>query len=344
MNRQFPAMSGVAMLLIVLNHTIQLGTTVPVSHGFEPIGGALRVFLHTVQGLGVFAVPTFLFISGTFVSYAARGRPPRLTVKFLGRGLAHILPPYLFWSIVFYVVILLQFGERYSAAGYVKNVLVGYPYHFIPLLAACYILAPLLVRIGNRYALPLLLLIGGYQLLLAYLLHARIQHGIGAFLIPPGLSHTLADWAIYFPLGLIYGLNAQALLPFLRRIRMLLIGATVILFCLGILYYNQVIHLPLAGNLSALTFVLLLPSIDRSSIPMLRRLEEVGKRSYGLYLTHLIVLDLLLLAIGSLISALFEYQLALLPLLYLSALVIPMLLMRTMARLPVRVAYRYIMG
>ena len=72
MNRQFAALSGVAMLLIVLNHTIEMGTKVPLSYGFPAVAGPLRVALSVLQGLGVFAVPTFLFISGAFIAYAAR--------------------------------------------------------------------------------------------------------------------------------------------------------------------------------------------------------------------------------------------------------------------------------
>ena len=159
MNRQFPALSGVAMLLIVLNHTIQMGTTVPMDYGFAPVEGPAKVLLHILQGFGVFAVPTFLFISGTFVSYAARGRPPSLSARFVSRGLAHLLPPYLFWSAVFYLVVMLQFDQAYSPAGYVKNVLVGYPYHFIPLLLLFYLLAPILVRVGRSHWLPLLSII-----------------------------------------------------------------------------------------------------------------------------------------------------------------------------------------
>ena len=90
MNRQFPALSGLAMLLIVLNHTIEMGTSVPVQVGYPPVEGAMRTVLSLLQGLGVFAVPTFLFISGTFVAYAARGEPPKLTGKFLKNSLSHI--------------------------------------------------------------------------------------------------------------------------------------------------------------------------------------------------------------------------------------------------------------
>ena len=80
------------------------------------------------------------------------------------------------------------------------------------------------------------------------------------------------------------------------------------------------------------------------SIPLVRLLERIGKRSYGLYLTHLIVLDLTLLCIGTLWPMLFKYQLALLPLLFLIALAIPMFLMQQLAASRLRSIYRYVLG
>jgi len=332
------------MLLIVINHTIDMGARIPVGYGYPAIEGGVRILLSLIQGLGVFAVPTFLFISGTFISYAARGEPPRLTAKFLAGSISHIWWPYLLWSCVFYGVVLLQFGESYTLAGYLKNLLVGYPYHFIPLLLVFYLLAPLLVRLGKRHGPLLIGAIGAYQLLLLCLLHTELLPDRLDILIPPGLSGTLADWAVYFPLGLIYGLHMRSMVPHLRKLRLPLVAATVLFFILGSLHYNGIISFPVAGSLAALAFVMLLPTIDRTSIPLVATLEGIGKRSYGLYLTHLIVLDLVLLGIGTFVPGLFHYRLALLPVLFVITLQVPMVAMKAMARSPLRSVYRYLFG
>jgi peptidoglycan/LPS O-acetylase OafA/YrhL len=344
MNRQFPALSGLAILLIVINHTIEMGTNVPVEHGFAPLEGSVRLVLGIIQGLGVFAVPTFLFISGTFVTYAARGEPPRLTGKFLLRSLGHIWWPYLIWSVVFYGVVLLQFGERYTPFGYLKNLLVGYPYHFVPLLLLFYVLSPLLIRLGRGRALWLLLPIGVYQLILMGVVKASLFPELRPFIVPPGLGRTLADWAVFFPLGLVYGLNMSSMAPRLRKWKHTLAAATILFFVLGVLHYNRILSLPPAGVLAALAFVLLLPSLDRGAIPFVARLEEVGKHSYGLYLTHLLVLNLSLLAIGVVAPVLFGFQVPLLLPLFLVALFVPLLLMRGPARRLLGRGYRYLLG
>jgi len=348
MNRQFPALSGLAMVLIVLNHTIEMGTSVPVQVGFPPLAEPVRVLLSLLQGLGVFAVPTFLFISGTFVAYAARGEPPALTGKFLKNSLSHILWPYLLWSLVFYALVLVQFDERYGPLGIVKNLLTGYPFHYVPLLVLYYLLAPLLVRLGRRWGWLVLAAIGLGQLFLINVLHPGALGftlpSQAQALVPPVIGRTLADWAIYFPLGLVYGLNAKRLLPALQRLKWAFAGGVVLFFVLGFLHFNSIITLPLASYLAPLSFVLLAPSIQRNWIPGARRLETVGKRSYGLYLTHLIVLDLTLWGIQALAPGLFRFQLLLLPLLFVVALFTPLLAMDGLAHSPRRTVYRYVFG
>ena len=235
MNRQFPALSGLAMLLIVLNHTIEMGTKTPLRYGFAPLEGAPLVILSFVQALGFFAVPTFLFISGTFVSYAARGEPPKLTAKFLTGSVAHIGWPYLFWSAVFYVLVFVQLGERYSPKGYVKNLIVGYPFHFIPMLVLCYVVSPLLVRAARRHALALMAVLGAGQLLLLTLVHTKFLPGGMEILVPPVVGHTLAVWAVYFPLGLVYGMRTRELLPWLQRNRWVLLALAIAMFIGGFL-------------------------------------------------------------------------------------------------------------
>ena len=344
MNRQFTALSGVAMLLIVLNHTIVMGAGVPVSYGFPAIQGGVRVVLSLLQSLGVFAVPIFLFISGAFVSYAARGEPPRLSARFLIGGLSHIWWPYLFWSLIFYAVVFLQFGQRYSLLGYGKNLLVGYPFHFVPLLLLFYALSPVLVKLGRSHSLLLIAAIGLGQLLLMTLVHAGLFPERMRVLVPPVIGRNLAIWAVYFPLGLLYGLHMRAMLPVLKKARAWLVLLTVVFFIVGVLHYSGVVDLPLAGFLPPLPFVLLLPVIDRGSIPLVNVLEAIGKRSYGLYLTHLLVLDLTLWAIGVFGIGLFNYRLALLPLLFPFAVRVPLTLMDVLTRSPVRPIYRYLMG
>jgi peptidoglycan/LPS O-acetylase OafA/YrhL len=347
MNRQLGALSGLAMLLIIVNHSIQMGTTVPLELGYAPVEGVGRYLLFGLQALGAFAVPVFLFVSGSFITYAARGEAA-LSYRFIGASLRHIMFPYLFWSLVFYMVVFLHYGEQYSPLGYVRNLLVGYPFHFVPLLAFYYLLSPVLVRLGKRYGWLLLAAIGLYQLLLIPL-SAPQRFGFPfadplRFLFPPVLGNTMADWGIYFPLGLVFSLHAASLRPWLRRLRWGFVTATVALFVLGVLDAFAVVQAPLARYLCPVALLLVVPVIERNAIPYARPLEKLGKRSYGLYLTHLIVLDLALWGIQVVAPFLFHYVALLYPLLFLVALQVPLFLMEYIARPPMFRSYRYVFG
>lgn len=348
MNRQFPALRGLAIAIVVLHHSIDMGTLGPQSLGYPPVEGWGRYVLLVLHQLGVFAVPTFLFISGGFAAYAARGDPPRMSWKTIWAGLKRILLPYLLWSILFYALIYVRKGEAHTVFGYLKNLLVGYPFHFIPILVFFYVISPILVRVAGRFGVLLIAGIGIYQLFLMNLLFPGI---LGfAFpermevLVPPALGSTMGQWAIYFPLGLVYSLHARRVRPWLDRAKWVLVAATGAFFVLSILHTLEVVRMPIARYICPLTFILLVPLIRRNSIPMVRKLEEVGKRSYGLYLIHLIVLELVFWGLQIIAPWLLTYQILLEPLLFAAAMGIPLLLMDGVARSPARSVQRYVFG
>jgi len=348
MSRQFVAFSGLAMVLIVLNHSIQLGVEATVAAGYAAPGGWGRFLLTLLQGLGVFAVPIFLFISGAFVAYAAKGAS-RLSVKFVWNSIRHILWPYLIWSILFYALIYFHGGQAFSFTGYLKNLATGYPFHFVPLLVLFYVASPVVIPAARRHPWLLLGAIGVYQLLLIAIrnpdLFAVSLPGLVSLLDPPVVGGTFADWGVYFPLGTVFGLHASSLRPRLARLKWAFALVALALFILGLLHATGVANAPWARLIVPLPFIFIVPVVQRASIPAVQQLEKIGKRSYGLYLTHLIVLDLLLWAIELLAPELFAYQLLLLPFLFAVGLAVPVIIMSDMAqRKPSRKVYRYVFG
>jgi peptidoglycan/LPS O-acetylase OafA/YrhL len=344
MNRQFTALRGVAMLIVVLSHTIDMGTQALLKSGSQAMTPTTQGILGVLRTLGYLAVPIFLFIAGTFVAYAARGEPPRLTWKFLRKGLSHVWWPYVVWSAVFYLVLLVQFRETYTAFGYVKNLIVGYPYNFVPLLLLMYFLSPLLVAVAKRHGWLVIIAVGGYQLLLLCLMRAEaLSMTRITFLIPKIFGKTLTQWGVFFPLGIVYTLHMRTMLPYLDRLKWVLTAAATTLFFLGAINWN-VIQLPVAAYFLPGPVVLLLPLIRRDQIPLVNWLETVGKRSYGLYLIHIIVLDLALAAAGAFAGWTFRYPIALLPCIYAVTLSIPLFLMERIERSPARTISKYVLG
>lgn len=348
MSRQFVAFSGLAMVLIVLNHAIQLGMEATVAAGYAIPGGAGRFLLTVLQALGVFAVPIFLFISGAFVAYAAKGAS-RLSVKFVWSSIRHILWPYLVWSIVFYALIYFHGGQTFSVTGYMRNLATGYPFHFVPLLILFYIASPVLIPVAKRHPWLLLGAIGGYQLLLIAIRHPDVFSvslpDPARLLNPPVVGGTFSDWGIFFPLGTVISLHASALRPRLKQLRGLFAVATLALFILGMLHATETFNAPWARYFAPLPLIFVIPAVQRGAIPAVRQLEKIGKRSYGLYLTHLIVIDLVLWAIELFGRPLFAYQALIYPILFVIGLTVPIIVMSDVAqRKPTRKVYRYVFG
>jgi fucose 4-O-acetylase-like acetyltransferase len=123
MMRQFPALRGIAILLVVLNHSVFFATSAPAEHGLTVPGGAVGNFLIAIGLLGWLAVPTFLFISGNFFAYAAQGSPPKLSYKIVWVNFLHLIWPYLLWSCIYYLVLFFVQGMHLTVGGYIKSLL-----------------------------------------------------------------------------------------------------------------------------------------------------------------------------------------------------------------------------
>jgi peptidoglycan/LPS O-acetylase OafA/YrhL len=349
MDRQLAAMSGLAILLVLLNHAISQGILGAQDLGYPLVEGLGYYLLLVLSELGILAVPVFLFTSGSFISYAARRNPPKLPWKNVWATSKRILWPYLFWSSVFFIFIYFRKNEEYNLFGYLRNLVVGRPFHFIPILMFYYVASPLLVWLADRFGLVLLVVIGLYQLLLADLvLPANLGLNFPNWmqiLVPPALGTTMAMWGIYFPLGLVYGLKAQKVRPWLQKFRVLILIITTVCFALHVLHEASVLRFPLTYFASPFTFLLLVPSIKRNSIPMVGHLEKVARKVYGLYLTHLIVLDIVFYSVQLLVPWLLTHQIMLSVFLFFAALGVPLVVMNSAARIPpTRTIYRYVFG
>jgi fucose 4-O-acetylase-like acetyltransferase len=300
-----------------------------------------------LQALGTFAVPTFLFVSGAFLSYASR----ELSFTFVRTSLGRILWPYVTWSTLVYGLVLVTSDAEPRVSAYVKNLLVGFPYHFVPLLVFWYVTAPFVVRIGRRHGALLLVAIGVYQVLLLALRRPETFGLSGPLptwmyhLQPSVLSTAMSEWAVYFPLGLVLSLHTVALKPRLRRVRWLALAAVVGLFVAGILDAFEMLRAPWARFAVAVPLMFLLPVVDRNSIPFVRAFEFVGRRSYGVYLAHFFVINAVTLFASTPASGLDRWPLVVYPTLFVSALGGALLLMGLMVRiLPSRRAFRYVFG
>jgi len=347
-SRQYPALRGIAILLVVLHHSINMGTLYPPGYGYPGATGWVGWLLLIVQELGMLAVPTFFFISGGFAAYAARGNPPRLTWKAVWATLSRILWPYLIWSVAYYAFMEMLRGEERTVLGALRDLAIGAPYHFVPLLVFWYLFAPLVVRLSSRWGWLVVALLAVGQLVLINLEEpGQLGFVFPAWVravIPHYYNSVLADWAVYFPLGLVCSMRARSVVPWAKRWKWVLLAITVVFFAGYLLSIKHILHVPLAGYVFPTSFVLFCMAIERRWIPRVRMFEQFGKRSYGVYLMHLLVLWTAVELIRIAIPWLLGVQVVLEVVLFGIALAGSLLIMKAVARLPFRAAYRYLFG
>jgi len=347
MNRQFYALRGLAIVIVVLNHSITLSTAFFQEVGYSPPSGVLNLALIVFERLGIFAVPIFLFISGCFFAYAAQGKNT-ISYKVVWNGLKHILWPYLFWSIIFYIVIFYLKGWQYSLMGYIKDLIVGYPFHFVPLIVFYYLISPALIVLMKKNSLLVLIVIGLYQLFLLDVIYPGIlgfqfQSWATGF-TPPVIAKTMAIWAIYFPLGVAYTFQGA---EFRKKVAGFVLPAwilTIGLWVVSILSYAGIFVWEMAQFLAPLAFVVVTIGLKRDQIPLARTLEKIGGRAYSLYLSNLSLITILLHALNYLAPSLVHSLAILVPLLFGLSLMISMFLLDQAERIPVLRRYHFIFG
>jgi hypothetical protein len=349
MKRHYPAIRGIAILLVVLNHTVTLGQDTPLSWGYPPASEPLAVILLFLKLIGWYAVPIFLFISGSFFAYAAQGDPPEISWKIVQNNVIHLLWPYLIWSVAFYALLFVGYGQTFSPLGYLKNLLVGFPYNFIPIILFYFLVSPILLKLSQRTGwIFVLAIIALYQIFLILALDGYkigiTLPGFTRFFVVPVLARTFADWGIYFPLGLALTLNNSLVMPKLEKYKGVFLITSLVFLVLAALHSLTIYRFPLTNELYPLAFVFFLPVISRKWIPKIRFFESVGKRAFGLYLMHLLVLDSLLLLFNQYIPVLLSYQILLQPVLFMLTASIPLLVMRYAARYLKGGSYRIIFG
>lgn len=348
MSRQFPVLRGLAILFVLINHSIAMSLWMASLYHYPTPSQAVMIILTSIKEIGVFAVPIFLFLSGSFFGYALQKRTTGKAYRTVLQSLQGVILPYLIWSVVFYLITYLVLGEQFSLVGYLKNLLVGYPFNFVPLLIFFYLVSPLLLLAIKKFPVLSMLAILIYQLFVANILNPSI-FGLSMpawtyNLTPPVLRVTFSNWGIFFPLGMVYYQFMRTVNEPMKKYALPIGLVTILLFVLNILYLMQVINLPIAGILCPVVGLLLIPTIQRDQVPGHTWIERIGKYSYGLFLTNLTVITLLLSLIHLLFPWLLEYYLVLVPVILVPTLYIPWGLMLYIERPPQRMVYPYLFG
>lgn len=348
MSRHFPALRGIAILLVIINHSVTLGLQFAKNQGISvPLWQ--KYILIPVKELGIFAVPLFLFLAASYFVYAAQGKNIKEMFRLIPNNLMYIFLPYLIWSSLFYLLEFLFFHRTQNISGYAKSLIVGYPNNFVPLLFFFTLLAPLLIWISRRAAWLVFLFFVSYQAFLVVLLRPDlfgeiIPEWAGIFALPI-IRLPIALWGTFYPLGIIYGLNSEMFKKLVSKVSVIVLLMTIIMFGLAVSTQLGFTSFPIIEIIVPLFGLLGLLVINRNQIPTARFFERLGKRSYGLYLINLIVINIqyiLLITIG--LQQILSYQIFLVLVIGAITLILPLLIMESVEKKAGRVFYRVLFG
>jgi peptidoglycan/LPS O-acetylase OafA/YrhL len=368
MVKRIPFLRGWAILAVVCHHATNWAFIAMFwwGHRYHPVnlvnydqtGGLSYYVLTAINQMALFSVPAFLFISGLFITYAARGSSPVLSWKVVKARLLNLFWPYLIWSILIFIWDGLL-GTVYSPAEYLTKLMTGGavgPYFFVPLLAQLYLLSPLLVRWAKDR--PGLLLAVSALLLLSVVGVPYLGSFWGSSAAPQVLKildWVFIGWAFFFILGMVVGFRRKQVWGWLARYKRVLLAATMLLGVLSVVE-SQLIYratsdwdwayatLKLSSISYAVAFILSFLAWDARPSTFDRVVERLGGISYGIYLIHPKVLELMARVIYHVAPGILAQQLVLVFLLVVLVLGGCWLLMTVVARSPIRRVYRYLFG
>jgi fucose 4-O-acetylase-like acetyltransferase len=370
LNKRLLFLSGIAILAVVMNHASHTGFVamfwwtdryLPVAvPNFDQMGSLAYYGLVAQQKLAVFSVPAFLFITGMFLSYAARGSETHLTWGVVWRRILNLLPPYLIWIFVYYLAEFL-IGNRYTPMEYVLGIVTisQSVFFFIPLVIVYYALSPLLAPIAKKRPI-LLLCIGGLALLIGILtgyfrFFARLNEVSDSIFYSP-LSYFVErqffEYFFYYMLGLVAGFYQTQLKELIGRYRWVLLGVMILSGAAavaeaefvyqssGLMWRSRTLTLPSA--IYAISFILAFLAFENIKMP--KFVYQLGANILGIYLMHRTVLLIAPKVVYHVLPFVLGIQWIYQPLLIAMAIGVPMLAMMITRKLPIRKYYRYLFG
>jgi peptidoglycan/LPS O-acetylase OafA/YrhL len=363
------ALNGLAIIAVVANHATGWGevamfwwthryrpVTVP---NFDALGTPAYFVTILFMLLTTFAVPAFLFVSGFFVAYAAKGTTQGLSWKAVRIRIIGLLIPYGIWTLAVFVGDFLQ-GKVYTPGEYlIRVVLLGANggYYFVPVLCIFYVISPVLVpwaRSRWKWLLAVSALVQLVPMSFRYFRLLGLPIPWLGQLIDWTPDQLIVRWAFFFPLGLVCGVHIERLSPWLHSHRRWLLGA---LGAAAILYMveSEVVYQATSDHwrqgISGLSFSIYAVAViiaflahGEGRLTGSRWLSQLGTRSYGIYLLHATIMELGARVLYHVAPWVLGVQVLFQPILFALALAVPLVFMVAVSRSRLRWSYRYLFG
>ena len=360
MFRKLLFLNGLSILVIPIQHAAAYGLSamfewtdryMPVEvPNFDQLWSPEYIFLSALRILSTFSVPCFLFISGFFIAFMARGKAQELKVRTLLPRIVTLLYPFMIWTFARFVLL-----RRLPRS--VDDFLT--PYNFVPLLMQFYFLSPFLVGWARRNWKTLLAATGVIQLVLAssrYLLGLGVEFTMAANVLDNSPRwFFLSSQIFWFPFGIVYGLNFPQFNAFILKHRrkwgigMLVFGAITLAeyFLVDFLTGPEWIG-PNFSGISRLAFILMtllmMLSIEPGGFKYSKQISDIGGKSLGIYLANIPFIFVVAVFMYWFTPALLGIQVIYFLVLFTAGLFGPLALMWLVRKTSLRAGYRYLFG
>jgi len=343
-------------------HRFVPGIAVP---NYDQYGSLSYYALIAIIKLTSFAVPAFLFVSGFFIAYASRGKQSTLSWKIIRTRITNLLIPYLIWSFVLFGADFarscLDTCKTETPLSYLWKLLSGGAYWYVPLIIQCYLLSPFLVPLAKK-RWKLAILIGAFTqlgaIMVTYLgiLDVEVPKAIAVLFTTVLFPRDL----IYFIIGIVVGFHFSTFKQWLARVKwgILVVWVVSIIFTLaeaefifrlgsGAYYLGHIRggYFTIPMTIYVITFIFTFIAFEEISIPYSKTVLQLGRRSYGIYLMHVLPVRFVMpKVVYHLLPWALGHQILYQPILVISAVGLPYLFMSFVAKSRFRGAYRYLFG
>jgi len=369
MLRRLLMLNGLAILGVILFHAAGWGFTamfawthryLPVTvPDFGQVGTLSYYLLRGIEQLAVFSIPAFLFVSGIFIAIATGRTREAVSWPTVGARIRDLAIPYLLWSILLMLLSFVQYRSL-DPQTVLVNLLTGRTnpaYYYVPLLVQFYLLAPVITRFARKHWLPTLIVAGSMQLLVQLLYYPALI-GLDVGTLEPVVD-VVPKWffparIFWFTLGVVTGFHMKAFERLIHQVRWWALGLALILFPLGILEWEIIQEFSgqpwlahretILDSAFATAVIFGFLGFKKTRVPYPAQLDELGSKSYGIYLIHSPVMEYVSRILYHVAPWVLASQLLLQPLLIILGLGIPLLMMAVVDRSPARAYYKYGFG
>ncbi len=367
MNRKLFLLNGLAIQAVVANHASGWGITamfwwahryLPVeSPNFDQLGSASYWLLVLLKQLTVFSVPAFLFVSGAFMTYAGRGTTSTLNWRTLRARLLGLLYPYLVWSLIYFVWTGFRDGPL-PWWEYPLRLLAGQAvgaFFYVPVLIQLLAISVWLVRWANRRPYLVLALSAVVQFGLLALRYYQLEAKLPWLSYGGAPDWLFLNWIFFFTAGVVVSQKQPSIGQAFKRYRWVFLVLLLAAAAPAVLEPEWRSRLDGLGSwkgtsltistmLYSILFILVYLGFEHIELPFSKLLYLMGGKSYGIYLSHILVLELAARVTYHLAPFILAHQILFMPLLIVAGVGIPYVLISVLMKSPIRSLSRYLFG